>query len=145
MQDGICRGTDGDPRRLALRSREYTDPSGCEAGAAFLMGISSVQLARIKPSLPSLQICTPCPATKAPNVVLLGVCAVRSTLLLNHPLESTALSLLIVGSNKSAGLIVLSLYLPPEFLVDSHSHLAAVGAVVATGSLAAAGAWITGV
>lgn len=79
----------------------------------------------------------------APDLALLGVCAVRSTLSLNCPLESTLSSLLVIESNKSAGCEVLSLYLPPKLPEDYCSHLAAAGAVAATGSLAATGAWIT--
>lgn len=63
----------------------------------------------------------------------------RSTPFLNFALESTAPSLLIIGSDTSAGWAVLCLYSPLKFLVNSNSHLAATDAVDTTESLAPAG------
>lgn len=73
-----------------------------------------------------------------PNLVLVRICAVRSTLFLHCPLELAIPFLLIVVLSTSAGWAVFGPQLPSESPVNFHSYLAAVDILVATGVLTTA-------
>lgn len=81
-------------------------------------GSSSMQSVRNEPTLGCL---LNSPLTEPPHKTASNLRAVSPVLPLVYPLKSAALSLLIAGSNYSAGLIELRLHFPPELFEQTQA------------------------